>query len=206
MASDTNQTLASELAEPVEAVQDHSIPVVQRDATLDLQAPGISNPYLTPEAINCIEVIRNDRRADVMLKAVPPERIDAAIDAIAEPSDYNYLPEAVYSALAEVENLFGANGLGLYKKSLIVRMIDNIPAKLDAQDLPQAVRGLYPDMLDYVTKTLGETPNAQYLLGEDLVRDLRLVATRSIPCDAPIIDNPVSCPTLSIEIRVSSRT
>lgn len=152
------------------------------------------NRYLTPEAAGRIGAVRNDKRAAKILQAVPLERIISAIDSIVEPTVYDYFPASIYSALSEVESRFGPDGLGFYKKRLVVEMIDNIPAKIDALNLPQPVLDLYPDMLDFVTQSLAETPDEKYLMGEDIVRDLRLTSTRSIPCGAQIVDNCTYAP------------
>lgn len=122
---------------------------------------NLRNEYLTSLAAKRLEGFRDEERRAQLDAVVPFEQIISAIDSIAEPSLYHYLPNAVYEALSEVEHTLGPEGLGLYKKFLVVRLIDDMPSKIDG--LPSSVLDLYPDTLDMLAEEIAETPNAHYL-------------------------------------------
>lgn len=146
------------------------------------------NPYLTPEAAERLAAVRGRGGLEEMLAAVPFERITSAIESIDAPASYHYLPSTVHGAFSEIEDRFGAARLGLYKKHLIAAMIEALPRKIDALNLPQSVLDLYPDILDVLAQTMADTPDEDYLRGRGIIRELRLASARSVPCGARIVD------------------
>lgn len=150
---------------------------------------------LTSAASSRLDAIRDTARAAPLLHAYPLETVVATIRGIAEPSSYGYLPESIFAALSALNNRFGPAETGFYKKQLIIQLIDEMPARIQALSLPKSIEELYPDILDVVVETLVDTPDQQYLATVgDLIRELRITSARSIPCGAQIVDNCTSAP------------
>ena len=147
------------------------------------------HPYLTEDSAARIQAAGADDRIRELSEAVPFEPVISALYGITEPTLYTYLPEPVLATLAEVEARFGAAGLGIYKKGLIIQLIDRLPARVSTLQLPQPVIDLFADMLDFVVRDLSEIPDEAYLPSEDaLVRELRLASARSVLCGARVVD------------------
>jgi hypothetical protein len=141
-------------------------------------------------------VREHGRRLDEASRAVqaelPLERLVAEIDRLAGPAAGLLEPPPAARAVAAARARHGAAAAGAYAQRLVLRLIEDQPARLQRIALTDAVRSLYPGWLERIARGLVAADPEAYIAPHaevgvsapgraDFWRDLRIAAQLAVP-------------------------